>query len=203
MIWNTQAMGWLLLGVGAAGMSMALVHRYVQTLIMIICGGAAIGLVIVAYYTLPHPPLVNTPDPESIGAARILQQNLAVQNFRDRAIDDVLAHWDILKERGAPDDGGEIAQHARQELRAIQQSVRILALSEGNGLVIQTAPNTFRVTFPVVMRAVPGVIPRRLPAGITDAKTIEATRIGATIIYAPMTVPVDIKDVDLFFNAEF
>ena len=56
-------------------------------------------------------------------------------------------------------------------------TVRLIDTPQGRGLVIKTARNTFRVTFPVPMRVPPEITFRQLPSGVT-ANVIEKSNIG-------------------------
>jgi hypothetical protein len=103
-----------------------------------------------------------------------------------------------------PADRQAISDQMQREILAVRQSAKILGIMQGDGLMIQTAPNTFRLIFPVVMRVVPHLIVTRTPNG-TDAMVIESSRVGTTIIYSPMTNPVllsDIRSGDFAFSAE-
>jgi hypothetical protein len=162
-----------------------------------------------------HDKLWPPPDPPNIDALRLAQKTAAEQRFKDAAIDRVPQRWDRLKETQAQNEcyfGGPspierqaISDQLQNELLAIRQSVRIIAMAQGRGLIIQTAPNTFRIVFPVVMRIVPRLEVHRTPEG-TEAKVVETSRVGATVIYTPMTTPVSLADIhvgDPAFSAEF
>jgi hypothetical protein len=83
------------------------------------------------------------------------------------------------------------AEHIMKELQvAATNVVHVIDTPQGRGLVIKTAPNTFRVTFPVPMRVAPEVVFQNLPPGVT-ANVVEKSNIGFTVVFAPLTVPID------------
>jgi hypothetical protein len=89
------------------------------------------------------------------------------------------------------------AEHIIKELKVILGNVQTLQLPQGQALIIKTAPNTFRVTFPVPMRIPPTITFNRYPDGATPTVT-EKSNIGFTVIFTPPSVPVEM----FWFEAE-
>jgi hypothetical protein len=168
---------------------------------------------------LPSAPEAEEPLEKRVGdlaplieAVRKAQAADADQQMAARARRAILDQWDKLKaameflERSTGrkdlEERNAVAEHILNELKALAQSTRVIAVKQGQGLVIETAPNTFRVTFPVPMRRVPDIGFVSMPPGC-NATAVEVSAVGATIIYSPMTVPVSINDVRPFFSADF
>jgi hypothetical protein len=82
------------------------------------------------------------------------------------------------------------AEHIFKELRAVLGEVQPVQTSQGVGLIIKTAPNTLRVTFPVPMRIAPRISFKNLPAG-TIPNLTEHSALGFTVVFSPPTVPVE------------
>jgi len=81
------------------------------------------------------------------------------------------------------------AEHIINELKVVLGDVKPFQMPQGQGLIIRTAPNTFRVTFPVPMRISPNVTFRNVPTGSTP-NIIEKSTVGLTVIFTPPTIPV-------------
>ncbi|MGB6534484.1 MAG: hypothetical protein WBF58_00810 [Xanthobacteraceae bacterium] len=84
-----------------------------------------------------------------------------------------------------------VAQHIIDELKVILQNVHTFETSQGKGLIINTAPNTFHVTFPVPMRTPPNLTFPDLPPGSTPDVS-DKTNIGFTVIFRPTNIRVDV-----------
>jgi hypothetical protein len=82
------------------------------------------------------------------------------------------------------------AEHVIKELRAILGDVRTQKTSQGEILLIKTAPNTFRVTFAVPMRIKPQLNFQGLPLGATP-NVVEHSALGFTVVFTPPSIPVE------------
>jgi hypothetical protein len=82
------------------------------------------------------------------------------------------------------------AEHIISELKIALGSIHTNHTPQGVGLIIKSAPNTFRVTFPVPMRIPPNVTFQNVPTGSTP-NIIEKSTIGLTIVFTPQTIPVE------------
>lgn len=85
------------------------------------------------------------------------------------------------------------AAHILSELEVVRRIVGIIPFAQGAGLVLQIAPNTFRVTFPEPMRRVPDPIIHDAPSG-AKPQVLEITTIGCTVIFMPMEASVTLQD---------
>lgn len=176
-------------------------------------GGILIAGAIIFDTISSQPPLERKVS-DLAGLLEIVQRSQSVdvnEQMAARARQALLARWKKLKEAmatreqsiGKPDltERSAAAEHILNEMTALSQSLKILGMKDGSGLIIETAPNTFRITFPVPMARTPTVGFLSVPPG-TTAAAIELSTIGATIIYSPMTTPVSIDDVRPFFSAD-
>ncbi|WP_316184793.1 hypothetical protein [Bradyrhizobium sp. SZCCHNRI1003] len=136
-----------------------------------------------------------------IDVIRNLQGQLKVQNEAEQVTRRILAQYDQLLQgivtferfTGTRNERDRLAaaEHMMKELQAVTgNAVRLIDTPQGRGLVIRTAPNTFRVTFPVPMRIAPNIIFKQLPAGVTE-NVVEKSNIGFTVIFLPQTVHVE------------
>jgi hypothetical protein len=150
--------------------------------------------------------------------ASVIQQ-LSRQSFTDeRALavrDAIVAQWNSIKDtqkqmseygHAWPEtDRLVTAEHMLNELSIIQRSVGILGYAQGNGsLVLQIAPNTFRITFNQPMARVPTPIIKPAPSGAV-AEVEEISKMGAIIVFKPMSSPVSLQDLFVInpaFDAE-
>ena len=82
------------------------------------------------------------------------------------------------------------AEHIIRELGVILRDVRPNSTSQGLGLIIKTAPNTFRVTFPVPMRIPPQIDFLNLPEGAIS-HIIEHSTLGFTVVFSPQDIVVE------------
>jgi hypothetical protein len=82
------------------------------------------------------------------------------------------------------------AEHILGEVRALLGVTQTVPGPGGQALIIKTATNTFRVTFPVPMRIAPDLTFSGLPQGV-EAHVMEKTNIGFTVVFTPTTIPVD------------
>jgi hypothetical protein len=130
-----------------------------------------------------------------------LQAQLKDQKEAEKIAQRILAQYDQLRrgietfERftGKTDDRDRVAaaEHIMKELKfAANNTVKIIDTPVGRGLVIKTAANTFRLTFPVPMRIAPDIIFQKLPAGAT-ANVVEKSNIGFTVVFTPTTISVE------------
>jgi hypothetical protein len=134
-----------------------------------------------------------------IQALRDAQDNLRNQEAANAIVGLILQQYDQLiagvstfeQFRGAPDEKDRLAsaQHTIESLKILLSGVQVVATRMGNGLVIKTAPNTFRVTFPVPTRIPPNITCHALP-GVTMTE-LEKTNIGVTLIFTPMTILIN------------
>jgi hypothetical protein len=109
-----------------------------------------------------------------------------------RQYDQLMAGVNVFEQfRGTPDDKDRVASalHTINTLKILLGSVQVVAMRQGNLLVIKTAPNTFHVTFAVPMR-IPPTITCHAPPGIT-VNELEKTNIGVTLVFTPVTIPID------------
>jgi hypothetical protein len=60
----------------------------------------------------------------------------------------------------------------------------------GQALLINTAPNTFRVIFAVPMRIPPRLEFPNLPEGVS-ANVVEKTNVGFTVVFTPQSIAVN------------
>lgn len=135
-----------------------------------------------------------------IESLRRNQNALAQQEYTSSLVATILASFDHLRKgieaqerfSGKADLNNRLAaaEHTIGELKNILRDVRTLNLPQGQALIIKTAPNTFRITFPVPMRVPPNVI-CQAPAGLT-MNQLEKTNIGVTLIFTPATIPLDV-----------
>jgi hypothetical protein len=90
-----------------------------------------------------------------------------------------------------------------EELKALIGNLQAVAMPAGEALVVRTYPNTFRILFPVPMRASPEFAcpPEVLPAGTTYA-AIDKSPIAATVIFTPPTIRVERVPPGCFFSAQ-
>lgn len=82
------------------------------------------------------------------------------------------------------------AEHIIRELGVILRDVRPNSTPQGLGLIIKTAPNTFRVTFPVPMRIPPQIDFLNLPEGAISHITEHST-LGFTVVFSPQNIVVE------------
>jgi hypothetical protein len=136
-----------------------------------------------------------------IEVIRQQQSMLAGQDQAQRIIKRILDQYDQLQKgidvferssgRTNVQDRLAAAEHILKELTAAMSgTVQLTETPDGRALVIKTAPNTFRVTFPVPMRIAPNLTFPRLPAGVT-ANVVQKSNVGFTVVFAPPTVPVE------------
>jgi hypothetical protein len=135
-----------------------------------------------------------------ITALRDAQHRVAGYEQADAIIRRILAQYEQLRaatemfeKMGNPNaakDRLAAAERIMGDLRAELGNIQFRQVSQGQALIIKTAPNTFRVTFPVPMRAVPSITFSQLPPGVT-AKIIEKSNVGFTVVFEPLTIPID------------
>ena len=136
-----------------------------------------------------------------VGVIRQLQDKLSDQEQAQSVIQRILAQYDQLRNgieifegftgKANVRDRVAAAEHIMKELQfAETHTARLIDTPQGRGLVIKTAPNTFRVTFPVPMRVPPDIVFPQLPAGVT-ANIIEKSNIGFSVVFAPLTIPIE------------
>ena len=84
------------------------------------------------------------------------------------------------------------AEHIIGELKAaISGNVQLYETKIGDVLIIQTGPNTFRVTFIIPTRVVPTTITfYDLPNGVKE-NVIEKSNVGFTVVFTPITTPIE------------
>jgi len=202
-----------LIALGLSVIAASIAHRWLRLVPSVVCGIVVGGIALGGFAI--HDRLWPPPTPPEVELALRLQTILAENDIRDKAISAVLQQWERLKKAELQNErffGGvtsadrqAISDQIQTDLLAIQQSARIMGFAQGRGLIIQTAPNTFRVVFPVVMRIVPRLEVYHTPPGV-EPKVVESSRAGATIIYSPTTTPVlmtDIRAGDIAFSADF
>jgi hypothetical protein len=83
------------------------------------------------------------------------------------------------------------ARQTIENIRSLLGNVRVQAAQIGGGLIIKTAPNTYRITFAVPMRIAPNMTFSRLPAGVTYTE-IEKSNVGVTIVFSPPNIEFDL-----------
>ena len=125
-----------------------------------------------------------------------LEQN--GQNFE--LLRHIIAQYDRLQSGirvhegfvGALDIGARLATAAEiiASLRSQIGNISTVAVQGGDALIIKTAPNMFKVIFPVPMRITPALGFPDLPAGVTP-QVLEASPIGFTVHFAPESIAVD------------
>lgn len=137
-----------------------------------------------------------------IGALRDSQQQVAGHEQSQEIIRRILAQYDQLqaatstfeKFTGTPNvkDRLATAEHIIDELKVQLGNIQYRQIVQGQGpaLIIKTAPNTFRITFPVPMRIAPDIQFGSLPPGVT-ANVIEKSNIGFTVVFSPLSIPID------------
>jgi hypothetical protein len=134
-----------------------------------------------------------------ITALKEEQAKLRNQEAASAIIGQILLQYDQLvnatqnfeKLTGSADEKDRIAAalHTIETLKVLLRSVQVVATRQGNLLIIRTAPNTFRITFAVPMRAAPAVT-CNTPPGVTFNE-LEKTNIGVTLVFTPAAIPVD------------
>jgi hypothetical protein len=152
--------------------------------------GIGAGLLVVfgiAFFVETPAPLEKRVD-DLAGLLEIVQRSQALdanEQMAAAARQALLTAWDKLREAmtlreqsiGREDfaERSATAEHILNELKAIAQSTKVLALKGGQGLIIATAPNTFRITFPVPMARTPNVGFISVPSG---SKCPNLNRVG-------------------------
>jgi hypothetical protein len=76
-----------------------------------------------------------------------------------------------------------------ENLRSLLGVTQTVPGPGGQALLINTAPNTFRVIFAVPMRISPRLEFHSLPQGITG-NVVEKTNVGFTVIFTPQSIAV-------------
>jgi hypothetical protein len=95
----------------------------------------------------------------------------------------------------SPEERLAAAEHILNELAIVSRTVGIIPFAEGGGvLVLQIAPNTFRITLSQPMFRVPEVIVGDAPSG-AKPEIEEKSTMGATIVFKPLTLPVSLDDL--------
>jgi hypothetical protein len=130
------------------------------------------------------------------GSQKALAESEQTKNLLGR----VTAHLDQLEagiaareqftKNKLTEDRLAAAEHIFRELKVILGDTQKYQTPQGQGLIIKTSPNTFRITFPVQMRVAPTLTFTNLPVG-SEAKIIERSTLGATVVFVPPTIPVE------------
>lgn len=132
-----------------------------------------------------------------------LQSALADQEQARNIASRILAQYDQLQ-KGIEAFERFSGRNERDRLAAAEQVFNELKLAfatkvaevrslERDTLIIQTAPNTFRVTFSVPMRITPRLLFNNVPPGVS-ANVIESSNIGFTVVFSPLAIPVSIAN---------
>jgi hypothetical protein len=145
-----------------------------------------------------------------VQALRDAQNRLQNQQAAQAIVGEILRQHDLLtsaissfeKFRGTPDEKDRLAAalHTLDTLKVLLGSVQVVATRQGNSLTIRTAPNTFRLTFPVPMR-IPPAVTCHAPEGVTVTE-LEKTNIGVTLAFSPASIPITTLP-PCEFSAEF
>ncbi len=146
---------------------------------------------------------------QAVNLADPIIQQLLRQSYTDQravaAQNAIAEQWRHIQEsqrkmaeygRGwSQEDRLAAAEHMLKEMEIVGRSVGVIDFFQGGGaLVLQIAPNTFRITFPVPMFREPTLVVRRAPPG-TTAELEEVSRMGATVVFKPTSVPITLRDL--------
>jgi hypothetical protein len=174
-----------------------------------VIGAIASGIVLIEYSDFREIAFLKQEDAKkSVDSSALVIQQLSRQDYSDqRAIavqKAILAQWadiesarKLLAEHGRfwpKEDRLEAAEHVLKEMEIVQRSVGVINFLQGGGsLILEIAPNTFRITFPVPMFRVPTITGGGSPNG-TTMEVEEVSRVGATLVFKPVSQPVTLLD---------
>jgi hypothetical protein len=127
------------------------------------------------------------------------EKTLAASGARDEALAAVLAQYRGMKHASevwerfrASKDHEEKYQLASEVLDILSTNLMPVSTPDNlpsNPLILGLGANTFRVLFAVPMRIPPHLEFQALPAG-ANAKVIEKSKFGFTVVFEPISVPV-------------
>lgn len=104
-----------------------------------------------------------------------------------------------------PEDRLAAAYRILDDFELLSRNLGTVPFSQGDGLVLQIAPNTFRITFPVPMARAPNVVVGDAPSG-AKPETEEVSTVGCTIVFKPLTAAVSLQEflaLHPAFSADF
>lgn len=127
------------------------------------------------------------------------EQTLAASGARDEALAAVLAQYRGMKHASEVWERFRVSKDHEEKYRLASEVLDILSTNlmpvstpanlPSNPLILGLGVNTFRVLFAVPMRIPPHLEFQALPAG-ANAKVIEKSKFGFTVIFEPISVPV-------------
>ena len=136
-------------------------------------------------------------------------QKLIEAGKRDKQLGDLITQYQHLSRAAVL--FGEISRHdsskdqgaiAAEILKILSQDIlRIQVRNDlpGKPLIIELEPNTFRVIYPVPMRAPPELTFSGLPVGVSP-HVLDKSTISFTVTFLPLSIPV--KTFGAFASAE-
>lgn len=135
-----------------------------------------------------------------VTALKTAQQQVADQEQAKAAVARIIGQYDSLQNgittfeqiSGTQDLKERLAaaNHIIDELKIELGAIQFNNTPQGQALIVKIAPNTFRVTFPVPMRATPAINFPGLPHGVTPHVT-EESNLGFTVMFTPLTIPIE------------
>jgi hypothetical protein len=120
------------------------------------------------------------------------EQNTNVLRMIIRQYDQLRASIDLQSRFVGQENKQDRIMSADQIIENIRDLLGVTQTVPGPGgkaLIIQTAPNTFRVLFAVPMRAAPNLEFRGLPSGVSPT-VLEKTNVGFSVTFSPQSIPV-------------
>jgi hypothetical protein len=131
----------------------------------------------------------------------LTQRDLAAKYaVHDESLKKIAAQYDRLRDaqslfgsiQGKIDESqsAEINKQNVEDIKNALNNIESLATPFGAGIRIKLGPNLYRVIYPVPMRITPNITFTGLPSGVT-ANFNESTNIGFTVIFFPLSIPVD------------
>jgi hypothetical protein len=136
---------------------------------------------------------------EKITAAGKRDATLAAIINQYQQLSRAAALFGQMSHRDPTPDQGKVATEILKILN--QHVVRTLVREDlpGKPLVIELQPNSFRVIYPVPMRAPPNLTFKGLPAGVS-AEVSDKSEISFTVSFLPASIPV--KTFGVFASAD-
>lgn len=124
---------------------------------------------------------------------------VAQYQTHDESLRYVVAQYDRLKKSnsllgswfGLPNQEEAINAQSVEDLKSLLNNFHAVATPFGEGLAIKLGVNMYRIIFAVPMRITPTISVGDLPAGV-KMQVIESSNLGATILYTPLSQPMNI-----------
>ena len=128
------------------------------------------------------------------------QEELDAHGKREDLLSRILSQYDQLKQgveafenlsgRDNVNERLRAAEHILSEIRNLLGQLQTSPTPQGDALIMNTAPNVFRVIFPVPMRIPPDLTFGGLPEGVR-ARIIEKSEIGFSVAFEPTSIIVE------------